>query len=122
MAINFPDTPIDAAIHTDPVTDVSYRYSSATNSWTVVAGPGTVPVVGVQGPQGPQGTQGASIVPLVDILANLPSPSGAGIGARAFVTDSTVVYDGTSAGNIVVGGGANDVPVYSDGTNWRVGG
>lgn len=38
-------------------------------------------------------------------------------GARAFITDgSTATFAAT-----VVGGGANKVPVYSDGTVWKVG-
>lgn len=46
-------------------------------------------------------------------------PVGAA-GARSFVTDSTVVAAG-NFGAIVAGGGANGVPVYHDGTNWRIG-
>lgn len=36
---------------------------------------------------------------------------------RTFVKDSSV----TTFGSVVVGGGINIVPVYYDGTNWRVG-
>lgn len=50
-------------------------------------------------------------------FANLPAAATAGAGARAFVTDSnTATFAAT-----VAGGGANQVPVYSDGTNWKVG-
>lgn len=38
-------------------------------------------------------------------------------GARRFVTDANA----TTFASIVAGGGANGVPVYSDGTNWRIG-
>ena len=38
-------------------------------------------------------------------------------GARLFVTDATAI----TFGSIVGGGGANSVPVYDDGTNWRIG-
>jgi hypothetical protein len=41
-------------------------------------------------------------------------------GARAMVSDATVVAAG-NFGAVVTGGGANTVPVYSDGTNWRIG-
>jgi hypothetical protein len=34
-----------------------------------------------------------------------------------FVTDATV----TTFASIVVGGGTNKVPIYDDGTNWRIG-
>ena len=38
-------------------------------------------------------------------------------GARAFITDgSTTTFNAT-----VAGGGANKVPVFSDGANWKVG-
>lgn len=50
-------------------------------------------------------------------VASLVAASTAGAGARAFVTDSSV----TTFGSTVSGGGANSVPVYSDGTNWKVG-
>jgi hypothetical protein len=50
-------------------------------------------------------------------VANLPSAVTSGVGARAFVTDSSVSTFGTT----VAGGGSTKVPVYSDGTNWKVG-
>lgn len=40
-------------------------------------------------------------------------------GTQSFVTDSSVAHAGNS-GNIVAGGGANALPVYYDGTNWRI--
>jgi hypothetical protein len=39
------------------------------------------------------------------------------MGARAFVSDANA----TTFGTVAAGGGANAVPVYSDGTNWRIG-
>lgn len=50
-------------------------------------------------------------------VAALASAATAGEGARAFVSDANA----TTFGSIVAGGGANKVPVYSDGTNWRIG-
>jgi hypothetical protein len=50
-------------------------------------------------------------------VANLPSAATAGVGSRAFVTDSSVSTFGTT----VAAGGSTKVPVYSDGTNWKVG-
>ena len=41
-------------------------------------------------------------------------------GARAFVSDSTVAL-ASNAGAIVAGTGTHPVPVYCDGTNWRLG-
>jgi hypothetical protein len=50
-------------------------------------------------------------------VATLPAAATAGVGARAFVTDANA----TTFHSIVAAGGANGVPVYSDGTNWRIG-
>ena len=50
-------------------------------------------------------------------VATLPDAASLGAGARAFVIDSSV----TTFGTTVAGGGSGKVPVYSDGTNWKVG-
>jgi len=50
-------------------------------------------------------------------VTSLPAAATAGAGARSMVTDATV----TTFASIVAGGGANAVPVFSDGTNWRIG-
>ena len=50
-------------------------------------------------------------------VANLPSAATVGAGARATVSDATA----TTFASTVAGGGANIVPVYSDGTNWKIG-
>ena len=50
-------------------------------------------------------------------VATLPGASTLGAGARAFVIDSSVSTFGTT----VAGGGSTKVPVYSDGTDWKVG-
>lgn len=47
----------------------------------------------------------------------LPTPSASIEGARAYITDSDV----TTFGANVAGGGANKMPVWCDGTNWKVG-
>lgn len=60
---------------------------------------------------------GAALPPVT--VANLPSVA-ASPGARCTVSDSTVAASG-NFGAVVTGGGANTVPVYSDGTNWRIG-
>jgi hypothetical protein len=51
------------------------------------------------------------------IVANLPTPSIGLAGARAVVQDATA----TTFHSIVAGGAANTVPVFCDGTNWRIG-
>lgn len=50
-------------------------------------------------------------------VATLPSAALMGAGARSFVTDANA----TTFASVVVGGGANKVPVYSDGSNWLIG-
>jgi hypothetical protein len=51
-------------------------------------------------------------------VAGLPAAGiGSGTGSRYFVTDATA----TTFASVVAGGGANRVPVYSDGTNWLIG-
>lgn len=50
-------------------------------------------------------------------VATLPGAAQLGTGARAFVIDSSV----STFGSTVAGGGSTRVPVYSDGTNWKVG-
>jgi len=53
----------------------------------------------------------------VGTVASLPAASTATAGARRMVTDAnTPVF-----GEVVVGGGSTPIPVYSDGTAWRVG-
>ena len=51
------------------------------------------------------------------LVANLPTAASAGAGARGFVTNATA----TTFYSIVAGGGSYGVPVFSDGTNWRIG-
>lgn len=50
-------------------------------------------------------------------VAALPSAVTSGAGARTFVTNALT----PTFGSTVVGGGAVFTPVYSDGTNWKVG-
>ena len=50
-------------------------------------------------------------------VANLPSAVTSGTSARAFVSNALA----PSFGVAVAGGGTVAVPVYSDGTNWKVG-
>jgi hypothetical protein len=62
----------------------------------------------------------ASGVPIAGSAVAVASLPSVALGARAFVTDSTVVASG-HFGSIVVGGGIHPVPVWSDGTNWYIG-
>jgi hypothetical protein len=50
-------------------------------------------------------------------VATLPDAATVTAGVRAFVTDSSV----TTFNSVAAGGGASGVPVFFDGTDWRVG-
>jgi hypothetical protein len=50
------------------------------------------------------------------LVGDLPSPTN-NATMRAFVSDATA----TTYHSVPVGGGGNFVPVFSDGTNWRIG-
>jgi len=50
-------------------------------------------------------------------VAGLPAAATAGAGARSHVSDALAPVFGAN----VAGGGAVNVPVYSDGANWKVG-
>ena len=63
-------------------------------------------------------TLGGSLKFPVLTVATLPPATTA--GRRSFVSDSTATASG-NFGAVVTGAGTNNVPVYSDGTNWRIG-
>jgi len=50
-------------------------------------------------------------------VASLPAAASALAGGRMFVTDANA----TTFNSVVAGGGTNKVPVFCDGTNWRIG-
>jgi hypothetical protein len=63
-------------------------------------------------------TSGGVLPPITNYtVSTLPSAATSGKGARSFVTDASAPTFGAT----VAGGGAVAVPVYSDGTNWKVG-
>ena len=63
------------------------------------------------------GVDGVSAHPVLE-YANLPPASTAGL--RAFISDANTAASG-NFGAVIGGGGSNNVPVFSDGTNWRIG-
>lgn len=54
-------------------------------------------------------------------VANLPACSGTIDAAHAAVTNSNAASFTAGIGAVVAGGGSLHVPVYCDGTNWRIG-
>jgi hypothetical protein len=74
--------------------------------------------IGASGANRPRYIRAASaLVSPSTTVASLPAAGTAGAGARSLVTDANA----TTFQSIVAAGGANVVPVYSDGTNWRIG-
>lgn len=53
-------------------------------------------------------------------VGSLPGAAAGNKGARYMVSDSNATMT-AGIGAVVAAGGANIVPVYSDGTNWRIG-
>lgn len=64
-----------------------------------------------------QVTASSLVKTAVYTVATLPAAATAGQGASAFVSDANA----TTFASTVAGGGANFVPVYSDGANWKIG-
>jgi hypothetical protein len=85
---------------------VSNEVTIGNSSVTLMRAPGLTMTVGLKWIN--NGTQ---------TVAALVAAATAGAGARAVVTDASA----TTFHSIVAGGGANVVPVFSDGTNWRIG-
>jgi hypothetical protein len=64
------------------------------------------------------GTSSAYLIQTASLtVSELPVPVVSLTGSRSFVSDATV----TTFASIVVGGSTNFVPVYCDGTDWRIG-
>jgi hypothetical protein len=61
----------------------------------------------------------SEIIPALTVytVATLPSAATSGTGARAFVSDALAPVFGST----VASGGAVKMPVYSDGTDWKIG-
>ena len=82
-----------------------FEYNSLTS---ITLGDGNIPI-----------TLDSKIILQPVFVVSQLSPTG-NTGARSFVNNSTVDATG-NFGAIVVGGGAYTVPVWCDGTNWRIG-
>jgi hypothetical protein len=64
------------------------------------------------------GSTGTGYIKQVPVAVSaLPAAATVGAGTRGFVNDANA----TTFASVVAGGGANVVPVYSDGTDWRIG-
>ena len=63
------------------------------------------------------GNSKGTLLPAVYTVGTLPSALTSGNGARAHVSDALAPTFGAT----VAGGGSESTPVYSDGTNWKVG-
>lgn len=79
-------------------------------------GTGTLRVVSLKSADGAK-TTSKTWATAATTVSGLPSAATVGAGARGFVTDATLATFGTT----VIGSGSTPVPVYSDGTNWKIG-
>ena len=84
--------------------------SSATGSVTAAGGIGAAGAI----------YGGAEVVTGSVAVGSLPACNAARKAARHFVTDANATFT-AGVGAVVAGGGANNVPVTCDGTNWRIG-
>ena len=91
--------------------------NTCTVSWNYTATGRAILSAGHQGEVGYTGSTGTSEVTTVYTLATLPLAS---TGSRAFISDSNLFASG-NFGNIATSGGSNTVPVYYDGSDWRIG-
>lgn len=91
--------------------------NTCTVSWNYTATGRAILSAGHQGEVGYTGSTGTSEVTTVYTLATLPLASA---GNRAFISDSSLFATG-NFGNIATSGGSNTVPVYYDGSDWRIG-
>lgn len=101
---------------------VTLRSGTGTGAGTISSLVLQSPVAVASGSGAQTQTTGLTIKAGAAVLTNytvgtLPTAATAGAGAKAFVTDASA----TTFASIVAGSGANGVPVYSDGTNWRIG-
>ena len=67
---------------------------------------------------GSTGTGYLKLIPTT--VGALTAAATVGAGTKAFVTDATNTL-ASHHGDVVAGGGSNFTPVYSDGTDWRIG-
>lgn len=83
-------------------------------TWTAYEPGDTLPVRGLA-----DGSQAASSSARPTV-ASLP-PAALNEGERSFVFDAVQTFTAANFGVTVAGGGANKVPVSSDGTSWKIG-
>lgn len=117
----------DIAINAGASLGAIYLQTSATTRWQIgggggggnlLAGADNAYDIGASGATRPRNLYMASWIRMATTtVAALPAAATAAAGARMFVTDANA----TTFASVVAGGGANTVPVYSDGTNWRIG-
>ena len=125
VRLNFAFSGADAGVEIGPATLALQNTASLV--WTSGALPSSGPDVyltrvaaGTVKFAGTSGTGPGVVVTNSTVVASLPAAATAGAGAFAFVTDATMTM-ALGIGTAVVGGGANKVPVYSDGANWFIG-
>jgi hypothetical protein len=108
------------AIYKGPANDLADATMKSQGILYFIVGDGTAGVTPVNASLDQYGEFTAPILATTVYSAAgtaIPSASARGVGARAFVSDATVATFATA----YTSGGSNNVPVYSDGTVWRIG-
>lgn len=90
-------------------------------SGNLTAGTDNTYDIGASGATRPRNYFGAGLVQTGAVaVASLPTCNAAAKASRHFVTDANATFT-AGIGAVVAAGGANNVPVVCDGSNWRIG-
>jgi hypothetical protein len=126
LGFNTDATPASSSLYLENgITLNGFSDGGITQTWSASASTGNVTAkslqVGATAPIAGGITTNGQIRTVGNTFSSLPTPSTIGNGARGFITDATLAAAGNFGTPITSGGGSNQVPVYSDGTNWRIG-
>ena len=94
------------------------RISNSNNAFELSRAGSNINLIGGGNIIGAKVISSSTSITIPVAVANLPSAATA--GQRAFVNNANLVAAG-NFGATVGAGGSNIVPVYSDGSNWRIG-
>jgi hypothetical protein len=126
LGFNTSATPASSSLYLENgITLNGFSDGGVTQTWSASGLTGNVTAKSVQvgataPPAGGISTNG-QIRTVGVTFASLPMPSIIGNGARGFITDGTLTAAGNYGALMTAGGGSNQIPLFSDGANWRIG-
>jgi hypothetical protein len=126
VGLNTSATPASSSLYFESgITLNGFSDAGSTQTWSISGVTGNVAAkslqVGTTAPAAGGISTNGQIRTVGTGFAALPQPNAIGNGARGFITDGTIAASGNFGVTITSGGGSNPIPVYSDGTNWRIG-